>query len=259
MAYIPCKKITDILVETCEKFGWDDYSYTFTLNSDWIDPNCVYVREASTNLSRFLTKYKRNGLHHNRFREAGLKSDLPQRMSLDPQDFLGAPGEKDLSRLLGEFGWKSGMSFPSYGYGGAFSTTMLYSKQPELNSAKEKGTILYLLPLLPHMNTWARELLERSPLVEPLSLREVECMGLVAEGKTSREIAEALSISKRTADFHIENATHKLGVSSRSQAVSRLSQLSAMKTSMSLPKSERTARHKPVVPLLNPCPLVKND
>jgi len=56
-----------------------------------------------------------------------------------------------------------------------------------------------------------------SRLVE-LNDREVESLTLSARGKTSTEIAAILGLSKRTVDFHIENACRKLNVATRIQA-----------------------------------------
>jgi DNA-binding CsgD family transcriptional regulator len=50
-----------------------------------------------------------------------------------------------------------------------------------------------------------------------LTPREVEVARLVAEGLTSREIAEAMHISARTADNHVQHILDKLGLRSRSQ------------------------------------------
>lgn len=54
-----------------------------------------------------------------------------------------------------------------------------------------------------------------------LSPRETQCLLLVAEGQTSKEIARALGITLRTVEFHIHNAMGKLGVTKRSQAALR--------------------------------------
>jgi DNA-binding CsgD family transcriptional regulator len=51
-----------------------------------------------------------------------------------------------------------------------------------------------------------------------LTAREVEVLGLLAEGKSDRDIAEALFISRHTARNHVANILAKLGVSSRSAA-----------------------------------------
>ena len=51
-----------------------------------------------------------------------------------------------------------------------------------------------------------------------LNHREIETLTWVARGKTSAEIAKILGLSKRTVDFHIDNARIKLGVATRTQA-----------------------------------------
>jgi DNA-binding response OmpR family regulator len=57
------------------------------------------------------------------------------------------------------------------------------------------------------------------PKAVALNDREVEVLTWVARGKTSMEIAQILSLSKRTVDFHIDNARDKLGTSTRTEAV----------------------------------------
>jgi non-specific serine/threonine protein kinase len=54
-------------------------------------------------------------------------------------------------------------------------------------------------------------------LGSPLTKRELEVAGLVAEGLSNREIAERLVLSKRTIDAHIDHIFAKLGFSSRAQ------------------------------------------
>jgi two-component system, NarL family, response regulator NreC len=53
--------------------------------------------------------------------------------------------------------------------------------------------------------------IEVSPL-ETLSSREREILQLVAEGKTSQQIAESLSISPKTVDTYRSRLMHKIGV-----------------------------------------------
>jgi DNA-binding CsgD family transcriptional regulator len=47
---------------------------------------------------------------------------------------------------------------------------------------------------------------------EPLSDRERQVLQLVAEGKTSKEIASILCISPKTAEFHRSNIMEKLDI-----------------------------------------------
>ena len=57
------------------------------------------------------------------------------------------------------------------------------------------------------------------PKVVQLNDREIETLTWVARGKTSAEIAQILGLTKRTIDFHIDNARAKLGAATRTQAV----------------------------------------
>lgn len=52
-----------------------------------------------------------------------------------------------------------------------------------------------------------------------LTGREIEILGLVGAGKTSREIAEDLFISENTVRNHVRNILDKLGLKSRFEAV----------------------------------------
>jgi DNA-binding response OmpR family regulator len=57
------------------------------------------------------------------------------------------------------------------------------------------------------------------PKLVQLNDREVETLTWVARGKTSAEIAQILGLTKRTVDFHLDNARAKLGAATRTQAV----------------------------------------
>jgi DNA-binding response OmpR family regulator len=57
------------------------------------------------------------------------------------------------------------------------------------------------------------------PKLIELNDREVETLTWAARGKTSAEIAEILGITKRTVDFHVDNARTKLGTPTRTAAV----------------------------------------
>lgn len=54
-----------------------------------------------------------------------------------------------------------------------------------------------------------------------LTQREVEVLRWTADGKSAQDIAEILSLSKNTVDFHIRNAIVKLGVANKTAAVVR--------------------------------------
>lgn len=60
---------------------------------------------------------------------------------------------------------------------------------------------------------------QESDLIEPLSERELEVLGLIAEGLTNPEIASRLFLSLNTVKAHIRNIYGKLDVHNRTQAV----------------------------------------
>jgi DNA-binding response OmpR family regulator len=57
------------------------------------------------------------------------------------------------------------------------------------------------------------------PKTVALNEREVEVLTWAARGKTSAEIAKIIDLTKRTVDFHIDNAREKLGAATRTEAV----------------------------------------
>jgi two-component system, NarL family, response regulator YdfI len=57
--------------------------------------------------------------------------------------------------------------------------------------------------------------------VEQLTPREVEVLGMLAEGRANKEIAVRLMISEHTVKFHVSSIFAKLGVSSRTEAVTQ--------------------------------------
>lgn len=94
----------------------------------------------------------------------------------------------------------------------------------ELGSAIDKirqGTI-YISPLL--SNELTSLLVERhqavpTPAVEPLTPREIEIVKLIAEGQSSREIADQLFLSFRTIQNHRTRIMRKLGLKKNTDMV----------------------------------------
>lgn len=57
------------------------------------------------------------------------------------------------------------------------------------------------------------------PKTVDLGERELEALTWAARGKTFAEIGQILGISRRTIEFHLDNARRKLGVPTRTQAL----------------------------------------
>ncbi len=63
----------------------------------------------------------------------------------------------------------------------------------------------------------------RSVYENPLSTltrREMEVLSDLSSGRTNKQIARDLGVSLNTIKFHVRNLFQKLGVNSRSQAIS---------------------------------------
>ena len=56
-------------------------------------------------------------------------------------------------------------------------------------------------------------------VAEPLTMRELDVLRLVAEGASNREAAESLSVSAKTVEAHLSSVYGKLRVRSRTEAV----------------------------------------
>jgi LuxR family transcriptional regulator, maltose regulon positive regulatory protein len=65
-------------------------------------------------------------------------------------------------------------------------------------------------------------------LTEPLTMREVEILRLIAAGMRNQEIADQLFISLSTVKRHIANAYGKLGVRHRTEAAARANELNLL-------------------------------
>ena len=71
-----------------------------------------------------------------------------------------------------------------------------------------------LLPVLPSVT---RSL--PNPPIQALTPREIEVLGMLAEGLGNKSIARRLSISEHTVKFHVSSIFTKLNASSRTEAV----------------------------------------
>ena len=65
---------------------------------------------------------------------------------------------------------------------------------------------------------------EQPVMYEALTEREIEVLALLAQGMPNKEIAAHLTISERTAKFHVSSIMGKLGATNRTEAVSLAAQ-----------------------------------
>lgn len=164
------------------------------------------------------------------FREGLLAQDPVMghcRQHVVPIAWDALPASQLKSRVMREardFGLASGATAPLHGARGELGVLSVATDTGP-RSASER--IRCALPELSSLACYTHEALlglrgrEGKRRRAALTLRERECLLWVAEGKTSWEIGVILGTSERTVNFHVRNASLKLGVSSRQHAVAR--------------------------------------
>ena len=80
----------------------------------------------------------------------------------------------------------------------------------------------------------------RATVLEGLTRRESEVVRAVAEGLSNPEAATALRLSRKTVETHLSSAYRKLGVSSRTQLVRYLVDLSPIRQPREFPEAARS-------------------
>jgi DNA-binding CsgD family transcriptional regulator len=134
----------------------------------------------------------------------------------------GAGDARSFVEEARRFGMCSGASFPLHGLRGARGAlTISYRRDLEETKSRLERCIPYIQLLSAYVfEAAARAIGPQQHWAEQgMTRREMECLSWCSEGKTSWEIAKILGITERTVHFHMQNASHKLGASSRSHAV----------------------------------------
>lgn len=74
---------------------------------------------------------------------------------------------------------------------------------------------------------------EAASRLPSLTCREIEVLRWTADGKSAQDIADILSLSKNTIDFHIKNSISKMGVPNKTAAVARAALLGLLNQNIS--------------------------
>jgi LuxR family transcriptional regulator, quorum-sensing system regulator BjaR1 len=127
--------------------------------------------------------------------------------------------EKETGRLFGEaFEWWGAdvLICPVRGINGGVSIVDLSMERGRKLDEVERSTAHALASLYAVVGEGFLERpAPRAELEKPLSWREAECVYWVCLGKSDDEIGAILSISRKTANHHVEAAKTKLGAASR--------------------------------------------
>jgi len=123
-----------------------------------------------------------------------------------------------------QFGIRCGFTVPIHdGRGPVAAVTFAADeRRPTFQRCIEQHRhVLQLMAM--YFHTYARRRVTPDRVVDgaTLSAREFECLEWAARGKSAWDIGQILSITRRTAAFHLDNAKAKLGVRSICQAVAR--------------------------------------
>lgn len=131
------------------------------------------------------------------------------------------------------FGIKCGISVPIFGKSGEFALLSMATNLPDTQFKKLISEVRYHTHILSLYFHEAVGILISSANprdgVLNLTSREIECLFWTSLGKTSWEIAKILNVSEHTFNFHMRNATRKLGTYSKHHAVVRAMTLGLLK------------------------------
>ena len=130
---------------------------------------------------------------------------------------------KKLLELSADYGLKRGLAYASRLTPNEASYICLETGRAPFSRAHTEA----LHYALPHLHELLRRVCGKAPdnMTSALSVRELEVMQWLKEGKTAWEIGVILSIAERTVKFHIANSYAKLNVTNRSQAIARAMRL----------------------------------
>ncbi|MEJ2058926.1 MAG: LuxR family transcriptional regulator [Gammaproteobacteria bacterium] len=124
-----------------------------------------------------------------------------------------------------DVGLRSGLGIPVHSSQGEFAVISFSSSRGGVSMLRDIETHMAGMYLMSgFLHEAVMRVSEARALSAPdnmLTMRERECLLWASEGKTTWEISQILRISERTVIFHLQNVTHKLGVSSRQHAIAR--------------------------------------
>lgn len=132
------------------------------------------------------------------------------------------PRAKEVYDVARKYGWREVVGIPIHGPAGYQGMVSLASME-EITVSPVDLACLDMAARVIHEKCRKEIGFGLAPEDTPkLTARELESMQWVAVGKTDWEIAQLLGISTSTAHFHVESAKKKLAVTSRTEAVARL-------------------------------------
>jgi DNA-binding CsgD family transcriptional regulator len=139
------------------------------------------------------------------------------------QDTYTSQGMGDLWEAQAHFGYHTGIAMALHMPEGRHFVLGVERDAPLPDDARELNRLVADLQLFAvHAQDAATRVLFPGPSASDrpaLTPRELEALRWTMEGKTAWELGAILGITERTAVLHVNNAMHKLGCTSKHQAV----------------------------------------
>jgi LuxR family transcriptional regulator, quorum-sensing system regulator SdiA len=136
--------------------------------------------------------------------------------------------QAQLASACCRLGLANGITVPLHGPGGQLAAVSFLSEfeaQDFLAAVDRHYDALFLIAH--HFHAAVAGMLEQAGSAPRTSLsqRELDCLRLVAQGKTNEMIGAMLGLAEITVRFHLSNARVKLGACNRSNAVAKATEL----------------------------------
>lgn len=201
----------------CEAYDYDNFIYGARIPTSFVKPYFVFISSYPDEWRNYYVeneylKYDPTVTHcaTHSIPINWAQTDKTNKIMLEARDFsLNSGLSVPLHTLQGEFAMLSVASSEGY----------QKSKIRIIDSvAHTQLLISYLHERVKKIISLDSGQIERSV---KLTKREQECLLWISEGKTTWETSQILKISERTIIFHLHNASIKLGVVNRQQAVAK--------------------------------------
>ena len=152
----------------------------------------------------------------------GRRSQIPQIWT--DHTFAEAPHLWDDARASGlRVGWAQS-TLNAIGVGGMLTLSRSAEDLSEVELATKEVKMRWLANVV-HSSLSRIFTAQRTAQIPKLTAREVEVLKWTADGKTSGEISDLLSVSDATVNFHVKNAVTKLQTANKTAAVVRAAML----------------------------------
>ncbi len=219
----------------------DEVGRLFDMNWVWWTPDCShpYHCPRAQKFSRehgwpaeIMDLWQQNRLMlHSPFHIRSRFENLPFVTQPDTRDIHhGLPGYSRLNHLIAGLGVNALLHVPVHLPKGRIGLVNWGGKQPPEDVRAVLPEVTGELLAIGHlfMRNYDAEIGQDHSVDEEkarLTLREWDCLRLLAQGYREAEAAELLGISKSTLRFHVENVVRKFGCKNRTQAVAMAAQL----------------------------------